>query len=130
MPLASWRLPALALALLLAPLVAASPLGAQTHVVARDNAYLVDHFVVDVDGTLLFTNLDLRAHDVVAFASGPDTNPWCGPYPAGACPLFATPLIGLAEQVVVEGTSQLTPRASYPFYCSTHRWMVGTLHAI
>lgn len=123
-----------ALAALAAPLAYASPAGLDTHVVSSEKpggfGYLVTEIVADVAGTLTLVNVDLRAHDVVAFAAGPGDNPWCGRYAPSACPIFASPLIGLGQQAAVEGTEQLTPLERYTFYCSIHPWMTGTLTAI
>lgn len=125
--------PLILLALAL-PVTTASPLGADTHVVTSDRPggfdYVVEEVVVDVGGTLWLTNADLRAHDVVAVADGPSDASWCGRYANRGCPLFASRLLGLAEQGEVEGTDQLTPLQSYEFYCSIHPWMTGTLTAI
>lgn len=112
------------------PAALATPLGAETHIVTSAGVYAPRNVVVDTDGTLWYTNADLRAHDVVAVATGPSDNPWCGRYAAGACPLFASRLLGLGEQGVVEGTHQLTPTDSYAFFCTVHPWMTGTLTAL
>lgn len=126
-----------ALFLLLAlagPLGLASPLALDTHVVTSEFPggydYTVEEVLVDVEGTLTLTNVDLRAHDVIAVANGPPDNPWCDRYHWRACPLFASRLLGLAEQGPVEGIAQLTPLESYAFYCSTHPWMTGRITAI
>lgn len=118
---------------LLVPTVLASPAALDSYIVsapgAGGGAYHGETFVTDVAGTLTLVNADLRAHDVVSVAYGPDDNAWCPRYPAGQCPLFASPLLGLAEQGAVEGTEQLTPLTTYSFYCSIHPWMTGTLTA-
>jgi plastocyanin len=76
---------------------------------------------------LTFHNLDLPRHDVVAHhAYGPDDNPWCEAYPAGACPAFWSPLVGLGESAEVLGLDQLETGV-YEFYCTAHPWMHGTL---
>lgn len=128
----------LALAL---PLSGASAVGADTRVAARDVPsagfqFVPSDVVVDVAGTLTFTNTDLVGHDVVAFDTGPDTNPWCGRY-IGDCPLFASPIVGLGGRTVVEGTDQLpasdplsATTNTYAFFCSVHPWMTGTLTTI
>lgn len=124
-----WLVPALLVALL-APASLATPLALETHAVTSANSYVTREVVVDVAGTLTLLNVDLPAHDIVAVASGPADNPWCGRFAGRACPLFASPLVGLGEQAVVEGTDQLAPLASYDFYCSVHPWMTGTLTAL
>ncbi len=122
-----------AMAVLL-PLASASPVAVDSHVVTSEKPggadYLVETVVVDVAGTLTLTNVDLRNHDVVSDANGPETNPWCERYLTRECPLFASPLIGLGEQAEVEGIDQLTPLESYEFHCSIHPWMRGTIIAV
>lgn len=135
MRLSHRRLLALPLFLALCvPAAFATPLAAPTFVTTTQGGgsgdYTGDTFVVDVAGTLTLVNADLRAHDVVSVANGPDSNPWCGRYATGDCPLFASRLAPLGGQAVVEGTEQLTPLESYEFYCSLHPWMTGTLIAI
>ena len=65
---------------------------------------------------LTFQNLDVTEHDVTADARGPDGKP-----------LFGTPLIGTGEESFVEGSQYLTT-GHYPFVCSIHANMIGTLH--
>lgn len=119
---------------LFVPVVLASPAGAPSRIVSWQGegggAYLVPAVLVDVAGELTLVNADLRAHDVVAIEYGPSDNPWCGRYRAGECPLFASRLVGVAGQSVVEGIGQLAPLSSYEFTCSIHGWMTGTITAI
>ena len=90
--------------------------------------------VVQVGGSLTYTNLDLPRHDVVALDSGPDDQPWChdavGPLDGGHCPLFRTPLIGFGESAQVQGLENLEPLTVYPFHCTIHSGMRGTLVAL
>lgn len=86
--------------------------------------------VVEADGPLTFTNTDLMHHDVLSTTAGSDDRPWCGAYAEGRCPLFWTPLISLGEETPVLGLDQLDPGTVYPFYCSLHPGMTGTLVAI
>jgi plastocyanin len=65
---------------------------------------------------LTFQNLDISDHDVTADTRGPDGKP-----------LFGTPLIGTGEESFVEGSQYLTA-GHYPYVCSIHANMVGTLH--
>jgi plastocyanin len=65
---------------------------------------------------LTFQNLDVTQHDVTADSRGPDGRP-----------LFGTPLIGTGEESFVEGSQYLTT-GHYPYVCSIHANMVGTLH--
>ncbi|HET6403846.1 MAG TPA: hypothetical protein VFH78_04310 [Candidatus Thermoplasmatota archaeon] len=130
--------------LLLVPVVAASPAALDTRVVALPpsvdpstggvgmrGGYAPVVVVADVSGTLTFTNLDIAAHDIIAKQLGPTDNPWCSRYVGHHfCPLFASPLIGLGKEAVVEGTDQLQPGRTYDFFCSIHHWMTGTIVAI
>ena len=65
---------------------------------------------------LTFQNLDITEHDVTADTRGADGKP-----------LFGTPLIGTGEESLVEGSQYLTS-GHYPYVCSIHANMVGTLH--
>ena len=60
-------------------------------------------------------NRDLIAHDVTARPIGPDGKP-----------LFASPLVQPLGQAPVDGTQYLVA-GSYPFVCSVHPGMEGTL---
>jgi plastocyanin len=65
---------------------------------------------------LTFLNLDLRAvHNVVSIKRNRRRRP-----------LFSTPTIGFGEEVAVRRARRLGP-GSYPFYCSIHPFMRGTL---
>lgn len=88
--------------------------------------------VADVDGTLTFVNADISAHDVIAEEPGPTDNAWCARYIGGHgyCPIFASRLVGVGGQAVIEGTDQLEAGTTYAFYCSVHHWMQGTIVAI
>lgn len=128
-----WLLAALFLAASV-PAAAATPLALDTYAVSTitpgGGGYVPSQVVVDVAGSLTLLNADIRAHDLVAVADGPADNAWCDRYPGRDCPLFASPLAGLGEQAVVEGTEQLAPGDSYEFYCTIHPWMRGTLTAL
>jgi plastocyanin len=65
---------------------------------------------------LTFQNLDITEHDVTAETRGSDGKP-----------LFGTTLIGTGEESFVEGSQYLTS-GHYPYVCSIHANMVGTLH--
>ncbi len=83
--------------------------------------------VVSQQGERLdFTNLDIDAHDIVSDDRATGSEPWCIFHPQGACPLFASKLIGLGETDEVIGVDYLLP-GSYKFICSVHPWMQGTL---
>jgi plastocyanin len=72
--------------------------------------------VTQKGGPLQFINLDVVQHDVVADRAGPDGRP-----------LFRTPLIGTGQSAAVEGLDRVESGQSYPFYCSLHPGMRGTL---
>ena len=81
-------------------------------------------------GQLTFANFDLPSHDVVAYkAYGSDTQPWCGGFLPGKCPLFWSELAGTGQTVGVEGLENLVVGRTYEFYCSIHPGMRGTLIA-
>lgn len=120
------------------PLTGGSPVGADTHVVARDAPgvgfqFVPAQLVVDVEGTLMLTNTDLAGHDLVSVADGPEDNPWCDQYPGRACPLFASTIVGLGGQAEVQGIDALPATdpsgapVTYDYYCSVHPWMTGTI---
>ncbi len=80
------------------------------------------------DATPTYVNDDLFLHNVVAKdAFGPANRPWCAAFPTGRCPLFWTPLIGLAQSTTVRGLDRAEPGAAYAFYCTLHAAMRGTL---
>lgn len=64
---------------------------------------------------LTFSNYDTAAHDVTSSQNGPDGRP-----------LFASALITGGQSAFVEGSQYLTA-GSYPFLCSVHPFMTGTL---
>ncbi|HEX8067954.1 MAG TPA: plastocyanin/azurin family copper-binding protein [Thermoleophilaceae bacterium] len=78
------------------------------------NQYLNPSVAIDQGETLLFRNLDLQQHDVVAVDK-----------PAGK-PLFASPLVAPGGEALVVGADQLKG-GSYAYLCSIHPFMRGTL---
>jgi plastocyanin len=62
-----------------------------------------------------FTNADTVAHDVTASGKGPDGKP-----------LFQSAQIGTGQSAPVEGVEFLTA-GSYPYICSIHPFMKGTI---
>jgi plastocyanin len=97
---------------------------------AAGGGYAQPVLVVPVGASLQFVNLDpLFAHDIVATGVfGSDSGPWCTPkYPPGACPLFWSPLTGVTGVGVVQGIDNLIAGQQYPFECSIHPKMKGTL---
>ena len=83
---------------------------------AASVGYATPVMVTQVGGPLSFLNLDVVQHDVVAEEKGPDGRP-----------VFSTKLIGLGETAPVEGLDKVQAGGSYPFYCSLHPGMRGTL---
>jgi plastocyanin len=78
--------------------------------------YTTTSVTIDQGERLTFQNLDISDHDVTAGTRGPDGKP-----------LFGTPLIGTGEEAFVEGSQYLT-EGHYPYVCSIHANMQGTLH--
>lgn len=130
------RAAALVTLVIVLPFAAATPLGLETQIVASQTAdgydYVPEDYLGDTGGTVVFVNADIRAHDVVATATGPSTNPWCDDrrFVNRPCPLFASDFIRLGASAPVEGIDQLTPLSTYAFFCSVHPWMTGTLTVI
>ena len=76
--------------------------------------YSSDVITIDQGEALIFRNLDLNRHDFVAKQQ------------AGGKPLFSTPLLSTGGEAVVQGAQQLKG-GSYPFFCTIHNYMTGTL---
>jgi plastocyanin len=72
--------------------------------------------VAQKGGALQFINIDVVQHDVVSEKIAPDGRP-----------VFRTPLIGTGQSAAVEGMDRVEGGQSYPFYCSLHPGMRGTL---
>lgn len=101
---------AVVLGLLVAPAVRAE------NIVAGPNStYLTTSPMMDQGETLTFYSFDVPNHDVTADQKGPDGKP-----------LFSTPLIGFGESAAVVGSDSLTA-GQYPFFCTIHASMRGTL---
>lgn len=98
--------------------VAALPATAQADkevVAAATYRFSTASVTMDQGERLTFRNTDVAGHDVTARDSGTDNKP-----------LFTTPIIGAGETAFVEGSQYLTTGA-YPFLCSIHPQMTGTL---
>ncbi len=52
---------------------------------------------------------------------------WCSAYEKGLCPLFWSDTIGAGESTEVRGLEALKTGEQYPFFCSLHPNMKGTL---
>lgn len=76
--------------------------------------YSSDVITVDQGEALIFRNADLNRHDLVSKTQ------------AGGKPLFSTPLLSTGGEALVQGVQQL-PGGSYPFFCTVHTYMTGTL---
>lgn len=99
-----------ALALALAPAAHAD----ETLYAVPVDRYSSDVITVDQGEALIFRNADLNRHDVVSTQQ------------AGGKPLFSTPLLSTGGEAVVQGVQQLKG-GNYPFFCSIHSYMKGTL---
>jgi plastocyanin len=80
------------------------------------NRYGTPDVTMDQGEKLTFRNNDVAGHDVTATGKGPDGKP-----------LFSTPIIGRGESAFVEGSQYLTT-GHYPFICSVHPNMKGSVH--
>ena len=96
-------------------LVLAVPAAADERVYAVPmNQYSSTVITIDQGEALFFRNIDLQSHDLVAKEQ------------AGGKPLFGTPLLGTGEEALVQGVQQLRG-GNYPFFCTVHPFMTGTL---
>lgn len=117
----------------IALIAAAAPARASAQTVVSGPAahltgYATQVVVVSKSAPLTYLNADpLFQHNVEASSiKGPDTNYWCVLYAPGACPLFWSPLISVA-QTTVEGINQTQVGKTYAFKCAPHPWMTGLL---
>lgn len=78
------------------------------------NQYSSTVITIDQGEALFFRNIDLQQHDLVAKQQ------------SGGKPLFGTPLLGTGEEALVQGAQQLKG-GNYPFFCTIHTFMTGTL---
>ena len=76
--------------------------------------YSSEVITIDQGEALIFRNVDLNRHDLVSKTQ------------AGGKPLFSTPLQSTGGEALVQGVQQLKG-GSYPFLCSIHTYMTGTL---
>lgn len=124
--------------LILAVLSAVLPLAipapapaAGTPIVAGPGGWLTTYAtpvaVTQPGGVVVIVNADVMWHDVISNATGPDTQPWCGGFPAGACPLFWSDRALTGETQPVQGLENAVPGQAYSFYCGPHPGMKGTL---
>ncbi|MDQ3957132.1 MAG: plastocyanin/azurin family copper-binding protein [Actinomycetota bacterium] len=89
--------------------------------------------VVSAPGEAIsFTNGDIAPHNFVAdgiFLPRKEAKKarWCTSFTATSCPLFWSPTITAGETADVEGVERLESGKQYPFYCTVHPGMKGTL---
>lgn len=81
---------------------------------------------------ITFANADPAPHNFVAdgvYLSKKDAKKtrWCSAFTAKTCPLFWSPTIAAGETTEVEGVERLEAGQQYPFFCSVHPGMKGTL---
>ncbi|MDQ4125522.1 MAG: plastocyanin/azurin family copper-binding protein [Actinomycetota bacterium] len=120
-----------------AALILAAPAPAQAAVAAAVPGSFLAGFatpvVVAAQGEgITFVNADPAPHNFVAdgvYLSKKESKKarWCTSFPAKACPLFWSPTIAAGETIEVEGLERLEAGARYPFFCSAHPGMKGTL---
>jgi plastocyanin len=84
------------------------------------------------DEAITFINADAAPHDFVADGvflprKAARKAPWCSAFRKGTCPLFWTPTITAGETADVSGIERLKSGEQYPFFCSRHPGMKGTL---
>lgn len=82
--------------------------------------------------TITFVNGDVAPHNFIAdgvYLTKKDAkkSPWCTAYTSKTCPLFWSETITAGEQTEVQGVERLESGKQYPFYCSVHPGMKGTL---
>lgn len=87
-------------------------------VVTTAGRFVPADLVITQGDTLVLTNLDPTGlHDVTALDN--DANG----------PLFASATIGTGQTSTVAGVSTLE-RSTYPFFCTVHEYMTGTLTVV
>jgi hypothetical protein len=77
-----------------------------------------------------FNNQDFVAsHNVTSDETGPDTQPWCRFFAAGACPLFWSPVaqIGGYELLNVYGIENAESGRAYTYHCVIYPSITGRL---
>ena len=82
---------------------------------AASYGYLTPAMVTSVGGPLTYTNGDIAKHDVISTQM------------SGGQPLFRTKLASHGRDRSREGLDNVESGKSYPFYCSLHTGMKGTL---
>ena len=111
-PEGALRIVAVAALTLLAAVPAAS--ADETVYAVPVDRYSSSVITIDQGEALIFRNADLNRHDLVSKLQ------------AGGKPLFGTPLLSTGGEAIVQGTQQLRG-GDYPFFCTIHTYMTGTL---
>lgn len=89
--------------------------------------------VVIAEGeAITYSNADIAPHNFVAADAflpkkAAKKAKWCSSYDAGRCPLFWSPTIGTGESTEVSGLERLVAGDQFPFLCTLHPNMKGTL---
>lgn len=120
-----------------AALLVAAPAPARAAVAAAGPGGFAAGFatpvVVSAPGeAITFTNADVAPHNFVAdgvYLPKKEAKKarWCSAYTAKTCPFFWSATVGAGESADVEGVERLESGKQYPFFCSVHPGMKGTL---
>jgi plastocyanin len=94
--------------------------------------YATPVVVAPVGGPLEFVNGDIQPHNVIATdhflaKKTAKKTEWCKGYPKKKCPLFWSVTVGLGGTAEVLGLENTESGQQYPFFCSLHPGMTGTL---
>jgi plastocyanin len=81
---------------------------------------------------ITFANADVAPHNFVAdgvYLPKKEAKKarWCSAYTPKNCPLFWSATVAAGETADVEGVERLEAGKQYPFFCSVHPGMKGTL---
>jgi plastocyanin len=122
----------IAAALILLPIAPANAVVAAATQGAALTGYATPVVVTAKGGPLMFVNTDSVPHDITADGlyvpkKLARKQPWCVDYSRKTCPLFKSQLVGTAQTAEVEGLDLLKSGKQYPFFCSAHTGMKGTL---
>jgi plastocyanin len=120
-----------------AALVLAAPAPAHAAVAAAGPGGFAAGFatpvVVAAQGEAIsFVNADVAPHNFVAdgvYLPKKEAKKarWCSAYTPKNCPLFWSATVGAGETADVEGVERLEAGQQYPFFCTVHPGMKGTL---
>lgn len=81
---------------------------------------------------ITYTNGDIAPHNFIAADAvlpkkAARKAKWCTSFDKGRCPLFWSPTIGTGESTEVRGLGRLAAGDQFPFLCTLHPNMKGTL---